>query len=165
VIVDLGLPDGSGLDLIVELASARVRPAVLLATSGCQVTEGAIAARRAGADGFLPKPLADIASFQSSLLVHLPDATRPRPLRTVTGEMVAPDRLALSEDYAFADRALSDERVSTGYVAAFLQSVARADRDEALMAETALLSRAGSIDARPQLRALVRERLGPRRLP
>ena len=34
VIVDVGLPDGSGLDLIRELSSARPRVPALIGTSG-----------------------------------------------------------------------------------------------------------------------------------
>ena len=51
VIVDLGLPDGSGLDLIAELASAIPRVTGLLGLSGN--TGMAAEAINAGADGFL----------------------------------------------------------------------------------------------------------------
>ena len=48
VIVDLGLPDGSGLDLIAEIAAGRPRLPALLATSGDGGAAGAALA--AGAD-------------------------------------------------------------------------------------------------------------------
>ena len=56
VIVDLGLPDGSGEDLIGELARARPRVGVILGTSGND--DGAERAIAAGADGFAPDQLA-----------------------------------------------------------------------------------------------------------
>jgi CheY-like chemotaxis protein len=55
VIIDLGLPDGSGLDLIADLAAQLPRIDVILATSGDEAL--AEAAHAAGADGFLAKPL------------------------------------------------------------------------------------------------------------
>ena len=54
VIVDLGLPDGSGAELINELAIQAPRVAVILGISGD--TDGEEVAIAAGADGFLEKP-------------------------------------------------------------------------------------------------------------
>ena len=55
VIIDLGLPDGSGLPLIANLARGLPRIDVILATSGDpDLSDDAIAA---GADGFLEKPI------------------------------------------------------------------------------------------------------------
>ena len=56
-IVDLGLPDGSGLTLIEEVHKTRLRVPVLLATSGAERAAAEQAALAAGADGFLPKPV------------------------------------------------------------------------------------------------------------
>ena len=61
VIVDLGLPDGSGLDLISELNRAAPRVGILLATSGDDNAEQA--AMAAGADDFLAKPITSLALF------------------------------------------------------------------------------------------------------
>ena len=55
VIADMGLPDGSGVDLIGKLAQTRGRDMVLLGTSTND--EAAKAFEQAGADGFLPKPV------------------------------------------------------------------------------------------------------------
>ncbi|MCB2124002.1 MAG: response regulator, partial [Rhodobacteraceae bacterium] len=57
-IVDLVLPDGSGLDLIGRLDGRVPRLPVILATSGDPGMESA--ARDAGAQGFLAKPLDDL---------------------------------------------------------------------------------------------------------
>lgn len=54
-LVDLGLPDGSGLDLIAALARGPARPHRLVAVSG--EADGRAAALAAGADAFLLKPL------------------------------------------------------------------------------------------------------------
>jgi ActR/RegA family two-component response regulator len=162
-IVDLGLPDGSGLELIAELAGARGRPQVLLATSGRPASEVAATAMRVGADGFLAKPLDGLAAFQAAILHHLSDPELGPALRPVGAERVVPDRLALGEDLAFADRALADGRLPVDYVASFLIGLARSDRDEALATETALVARAGAGDLRDRLRALLAKRLAATR--
>lgn len=78
VIIDLGLPDGSGLDLIRRLNTATPRVAVLLAVSGePQMRQAALAA---GADGFLAKPFGSVANFHAMVLAKLPHAARPLAL-------------------------------------------------------------------------------------
>ena len=78
VIVDLGLPDGSGIDLIAELATADPanRP-VILASSGADGEDQGSQALAAGADDFLAKPITSVSAFQQSVLMHLPDEMRP----------------------------------------------------------------------------------------
>ena len=75
VIVDLGLPDGSGLDLIAEIAARRPRVPALVATSGDGTAEARALA--AGADAFLPKPLESVRAFQSTILAALPHRAAP----------------------------------------------------------------------------------------
>jgi DNA-binding response OmpR family regulator len=53
-IVDLGLPDGSGLDLITRMGAIQPRVPILLGTSGAEREVAAREAVAAGADGFLP---------------------------------------------------------------------------------------------------------------
>ena len=74
-IVDLGLPDGSGADLISDLDKANPRVGVILATSGDDSLEETALA--AGADGFLPKPLSSVGEFQQIILDRLPAERRP----------------------------------------------------------------------------------------
>ncbi len=129
VIVDLGLPDGDGADLIRTLAQARNGP-VVLATSGDPAN--ADVARDAGAAGFVAKPPEGLAAFQRLVLSHLiggmaapPDPAEP-PLH--------PDRLALRDDLAHAAALLSraaDARTRR-YVAGFLGSLAQSTRDTIL---------------------------------
>ena len=53
-LVDVGLPDGNGIDLAERLASLPWRPRVVLTSSDPDVTSDA-AARRLGAVGFIAK--------------------------------------------------------------------------------------------------------------
>lgn len=163
-IVDLGLPDGSGLELIDRLARATMRPTVLLATSGQDRGEVETAALAAGADGFLPKPVESLAAFQHEILRHLPPEARPKGLRILGSETVTPDRLALSEDLARAARLLDDEAVAPRFVADFLTGLARTGHDVELLNATQGLADSTMDDLRPRLRSLVAERLTTRRV-
>ena len=83
VVVDIGLPDGSGTSLLRDLARAQPRVAVLLAISGDDAhREAALAA---GADDFLAKPFTSLAAFQSAVLAHLPPEARPQGPRAPPG--------------------------------------------------------------------------------
>lgn len=129
IIVDLGLPDGSGLDLIDKLSHAEQRIPAIIATSG---DENALnSAMLAGADSVLPKPMQDLAQFQSTLIGALPADQRPGGPRAMPSETVSPDLCALHDDYArvaeLIDAADSDQ--SMAYVAQFLSGLGRAAED------------------------------------
>lgn len=129
VIVDLGLPDGSGAELIGELSRATPRVNVILGMSGDSgVQPTAIAA---GADGFIEKPIEGLAAFQATILGTFPDEARPTGLRVVHDEKIDPDPLALIEDFAHVADILaapnSDRMID--YIAQFLASVARGAGD------------------------------------
>lgn len=64
-IIDLGLPDGSGLDLIREAVRRQMRVPLIIAISGQPELEGA--AYEAGADRFIAKPIVSIAEFRAVL--------------------------------------------------------------------------------------------------
>jgi len=155
VIVDLGLPDGDGADLIRRLARRRCPGLVVLGTSGAPA--GHRAALAAGAVGFLPKPIDSLAQFQATLLGHLrsapplPQDSDPAPLR--------PDRIALQDDLLRAADLLrtAHDVHSRHYVAAFLGSLARSAQDRDL--EQAAGQAADTALALPQLAALVAARL------
>lgn len=131
-IVDLGLPDGSGLDLIRQMHAAKPRVPILLGTSGAEREAAAEACRAAGTDGFLPKPIPSLAAFQASILEHLPEALRPKGPRTAEVTDVAPDPIALREDLAHAMELLRLESPPLGYLSRFLVGLARAARDTTL---------------------------------
>lgn len=142
VIVDLGLPDGSGEDLIGELTRATPRVGVILGTSGND--DGARRAVTAGADGYLAKPIENLASFQRVILDHLPPDAHPKGLRRVSNETIAPDSLALHDDLVHIARVLqtaAGDQASIDYVAQFLTGVARIAHDDGMQNAAAELAR------------------------
>lgn len=140
VIVDIGLPDGSGVDLIRDLTTVRPRVDVVLGTSGDP--DGKSLSFKAGADGFLSKPLANLAYFQSAILEHLPAERQPNGMRVLSNDAVVPDEVALRDDLAAAAVALagvSDHR-TLRYLTQFLGGLARSVDDRTLEQEMATLA-------------------------
>ena len=159
-IVDVNLPDGSGLELIEMLVAARQRPSVVLGTSG--LDEGSVAerVRAAGADDFLPKPIENLAAFQRTILGHMPREVCPQGPWPVSCETVVPDSLAMKEDLAKAVRMLEDGKTPARFVGGFLRGVACSVHDSQLMrAAEALLVPSGSDDACVRIQALLQARL------
>lgn len=132
VLVDLGLPDGSGEDLLAEVARASPPIEVILATSGD--ADAAPRALAAGAQAFLPKPLTSLAAFQQTILSALPPDRRPSGPRTAAMAEVTPDAIALRDDLATAQRHLSESHQdgTVDYVARFLAGLAHSAGDNAL---------------------------------
>lgn len=132
IIIDFGLPDGSGAELIEELTHADPRIAGILATSGDDANEAI--ALSVGADGFMSKPLSSLAEFQMAVLKAVPKEMRPTGLRTVSDEQVDPDPIAYRDDMAHACEMLaSGTDVKTlDYIVAFIQGVAKSARDDQL---------------------------------
>lgn len=140
VIIDLGLPDGSGADLIAELASAAPRVGVILGTSGDDNAQEI--AMEAGADGFLAKPLNNLAYFQDAILSLLPEDRRPSGPRKIVDEIIIPDPIAYRDDMAHVADVLSDtsDDRMIDYVAQFVTGVARSAEDRDLLAAGEALS-------------------------
>lgn len=132
IIIDMGLPDGSGADLIAELSVAVPRVAVIIATSGDSFAETAAIA--AGADDFMEKPMANLTLFQNMILDHLPQNRRPKGVREAQTELVEPDPIAFRDDMAHAAHILGGEvdGESLEYVGRFLSGVARIAGDATL---------------------------------
>jgi CheY-like chemotaxis protein len=155
VVVDLGLPDGSGLDLIRRLAQARPCIDAIIATSGDDSLEGD--ARAAGAGAFIAKPIASLAAFQAAILSGLPSDRTPRGPRALPEGVVNPDPVALRDDLCRAAEVLArGEAPGFDYVAQFLQGVAKGAGDEALILATGALSaaRAGGSDGQGEAEEL-----------
>ncbi len=164
IIVDIGLPDGSGLALIERLAATTPRVEVILGTSGDD--GGETAALAAGADGFLAKPVASLATFQQIVLSHLPPDRQPRGLRLIQDEVVEPDRIAFHDDLTHVATVLEGEQegATIDYVTQFLRGVAASAQDKDLtqaVTELAKLRKAGDPLGSPiaALTALVQSRL------
>ncbi len=140
VIVDVGLPDGSGIELIESLALGSPKIDVILGTSGAIDVENAILT--AGADGFLAKPISSLASFQSAILDHLPRERHPPGPRKVNDEHVDPDLVAYHDDLTHAAQVLSASRNADriDYVTQFLAGVAHSADDSDMQRAVTQLS-------------------------
>ncbi len=163
-IIDLGLPDGNGAELIQELVEGQHRPEVVLGSSGD--TDAEAQAMAAGADGFLPKPVTALATFQEAILSHLPPDRRPIGLRVLTEEQVQPDPIAYRDDMAHVADMLEDasDARTADYVAQFVSGVARSaeDNDLAMAAEALAAKRArggGAASEMARVAGLVQDRL------
>ena len=125
-IVDLGLPDGRGEDLIAEL-SAEGLP--VLGLSGNP--DGRDTALDAGAAGFIEKPIGSVTALVR-LIRQL--ATGAGPLERGVDVPPPPgDRLALRDDLIRAAQLITG-RGDPDYALAFLRSLARAAGDSTLEA-------------------------------
>lgn len=144
VIIDLGLPDGDGAELISTLDKSNLRIPVILGISGdSDLRDTAI---EAGADGFLAKPIESLAIFQQTILQAFPTNSRGWGLAVVPDELIQPDSAALRADFSHVVKTLanlnSDE--SLDYIARFLAGVARSVGDEKLETAATELARCES---------------------
>lgn len=142
VVIDLGLPDGSGLELIGELAQAVPRVSGIIGLSGnSQLEDAAISA---GADTFIAKPLSSLAVFQQAVLSILPDSYHPTGPRAVSRDEITPDPMAYRDDMNHVANLLNDQTDGPilDYVAQFLDGVARSAQDTALTKAAGDLARA-----------------------
>ncbi len=132
LIVDMGLPDGSGADLLRLVSQASPRIGAILATSGDPFAEHCALA--AGADGFLAKPLGSVAVFQNKILSLLPRERRPIGPRVLSDETVMADPIAYRDDMAHAADVLArdDDLAGLDYVARFLSGVGLSAGDRVL---------------------------------
>lgn len=167
VIIDLGLPDGSGADLITELAGAVPRVMSILGTSGSAEAEARCLA--AGADGFIAKPMVNLGNFQQTILATLPLDRRPTGLRMLSNEELRPDPLAYRDDMMHVSNLLDEHSGGPmlDYVAQFLSGVAHSADDQqlALAADALMLRRrngAALNSELAQLAGLVQQRLATR---
>lgn len=131
VLVDIGLPDGSGLDLVGELARGDPRVDAIFAMSGDDTQDAA--ALGAGADGFIGKPITSVLDFSTRMLAVLDIAPVPGMLTGDASAPVSPDQTALGDDLARVADMLSDpDAGDLVYVAGFLNGLAKGAQDEAL---------------------------------
>lgn len=141
VLIDMTLPDGSGADLIADLANASSRVDAIIAISGDPEMQKV--AMDAGADSFMLKPVERIAEFQAQVLSVLPKERQPVGLRALTDDMVSPDKIAFRDDLSHVAEVLSGEEdgAAIDYLTQFLGGVARSARDETLSEAVAALAK------------------------
>ena len=121
VIVDLGLPDGSGLDLVAELNRARPRISAIIATSG--EPEEAGLARKAGADAFIEKPVRSVALFLAAVLPATNRQDAPVSGHAAWEGEIVSDPIAYRDDLSEAKTLISRgarNGVDLRYIAQFL---------------------------------------------
>lgn len=164
VIVDMGLPDGRGEDLIRDLNTATPRVSALLGISGDDGAEERAVV--AGADGFLSKPLQSLAAFQEAVLAILPETRRPQGLRSVADDQIIPDPATYRDDMSHVADLLDGETDGPmlDYVAQFLGGVARSAHDTSLAEAATRLKKqratgAGASDIVRDLSQMVRDRI------
>lgn len=152
VMVDLGLPDGSGLELISELARRMPRKPRIIALTG--QTEMREACLDAGADVFMAKPIESVMTFRAAL----PPAFFPvrtgaeRPLVALGYSSGMRDDLYLALDLLQQ----RDPQLHRDYALQFIDALARNLSDAEMLAEVAQVRAAG----RPtRLALMLRERL------
>lgn len=140
VIVDIGLPDGPGEDLIRDLAQAEPRVSILLGMSGDDGMRDR--ALEAGADGFLAKPIVSLAEFQETMIAAAPPGERNFGPRAVSDEVVQPDVSAYRDDIFHISELLTERQdgPTLDYVAQFLAGVARSAEDAQLVEAAHILS-------------------------
>lgn len=132
VLIDVGLPDGSGLDLVRELSSSDAHVSVIAAMSGDDLNRDPALA--AGAGVFILKPIKSISAFQTAILAELPKDARPTGIRPVSLDEVVPDRIAYRDDLMLAAELLANhsDTGSLRYVTLFLIGLADAAEDSEL---------------------------------
>lgn len=162
VIVDLGLPDGNGTELIAQIAGSAEGPAVLGMSGDPDARAAAMAA---GAGGFLAKPVESLALFQQTILSALPAHMRWTGPRALPDDVLRPGPAGLREDLAHAAKLLErgPDRREIDYITHFLAGVARICGDRGLEDAAARLQDGQTGAAGPGgISRLLRERLSDR---
>jgi DNA-binding NarL/FixJ family response regulator len=127
----LGLPDGSGLEIIREITQKSAQMSPIIATSGNSGNNIRDDALNAGAAFFIEKPVIDLAGFQQTILAALPQEIKPLGfIPRLAGDCVKPDVQALKDDLDHIDHLVEDSLAGNddqilSYVAQFLNSLGR----------------------------------------
>ena len=165
VMVDLGLPDGDGMELIRHLATASTPITAIVALSGHDRSAWQAEALAAGAAACMEKPIPSLRAFQDCILSVLPDAETRRP---EDRELALAGRASLQSAFE-ADlrraRSLLGEAVrvqdaeTVAYSAQFLRSVGE------MLSDAELDRTARAVTTRPdqagELLDLLERRLAP----
>ncbi len=137
ILVDLGLPDGSGIEVIGELSVLGTGGPKIVALSGIDDPLERQRALKAGAKRFLTKPLQGLAAFQQVIAAVMAEDGAQKWTPSVVGAAVTPDRSALIKDLRGIRRLLRTalpvgDLNQVAYCASFIRSVARTAQDREL---------------------------------
>ena len=138
VIVDHGLPDGSGFEIITELSKLGEEVPPVIAISGDMGAGVQEKANAAGAAKFVEKPFTDLAAFQQLVLSVLTDQEEAKGFTPrIVGSSVDPDAQALFEDLSLIHSKLetavpAEDKKEMRYCAQLLCSVAQFASDTEL---------------------------------
>ena len=146
VIIDLGLPDGNGVDLAREIKDGSASAPGVLIVSGSEEDVTAVAAQSAGADGYIIKPIPGIVAFQNAILAVCPgrEGNQADWASQFSPDVSKSD--ALMQDLENMQDLLREalDAGDTGnlmYCAQFLRGVAATAMDEELAEEANALSK------------------------
>ena len=158
ILIDVGLPDGSGLDLVRDLSANDARIGVIIAMSGDDTNREPALQR--GADAFISKPITSVSAFQQTIIAELPKDARPTALRPVSTDEIVPDRIAYRDDLVLAADLLSThpDAETIAYVASFLIGLGNS-ADDPDLANIARKVEDASPPSLRNLRAAVDQRL------
>ena len=158
IMIDVGLPDGSGLDLVRDLSSNEARIGVIIAMSGDDTN--AELAMQSGADAFISKPITSVSAFQATIIAKLPKDARPTALRPVSTDEIVPDRIAYRDDLVLAADLLANhpDAQTIAYVSSFLIGLGNS-ADDPDLADIASKVEATSPPDLRKLRAAIDQRL------
>jgi len=131
-LVDMGLPDGSGAELIGELAQMSPRIPTIMGTSADSFAESIAIA--AGADAFLLKPHDSLSTFQETILAHLPKDKQFGGPRAISQAEINADLIGFRDDLAHVAELLRRDPTPDvrGYAGQFLAGIAQQAHDETL---------------------------------
>ncbi len=141
VIIDMGLPDGCGTELIAQIrALGNSAPTILAISGDPDMRDTAV---QAGAADFLDKPIESLAVFQQAILSSLPAEVAPRGPRLLPDDIIIPDDSALRDDLAHVAEVLAgaSDSAAIDYIARFLAGVARSAHDAPLAEAADALAR------------------------
>ncbi|KAB7610388.1 response regulator [Amylibacter sp. SFDW26] len=146
-VVDLGLPDGSGVEVIKDIMRDAMGATAIIATSGDtggQAREDALAA---GASFFMEKPISDLACFQQTILGALPDDMKPKGfIPRLAGSCVVPDSQAMKDDLDHINDLMGEcvkkkDNELLSYAAQFLCSLGRDANSKRILQSSEKLKR------------------------
>ena len=128
-IIDLGLPDGNGLEMIRAISADAEQDTHVIAISGADGAEWSDPARDAGAAAIMTKPIDSVDRFQDTIVACLPDAQRRREWKRAT-RIPASDGESMTRDIWTITRHLTDAIAASDmdamrYCGRFIEGLAR----------------------------------------